>query len=379
LKILILSITAGQGHNQTAFAMAEYIRSQGVECAVLDALEYVTPLLSESVAKGYLMSTKYSPSLYGGLYRMSEKRDPDNPSNPFTIITNSILCKKLINYIFQNMPDVIVCTHVYSAQLMSYINRKIIKTEKKRFKTVGIITDFTVHPYWEDTDLDFYVTASELLQNQAAKKGISGNKLKPLGIPIHPKFAEKTDKAQARNILGLRDIKTVLVMSGSMGYGKVTKIIKELDRCGLDFQIVSVCGSNKRLKRNIDKMEFLKPIYNFGFVNNVDVFMDAADCIITKPGGLTTSEALAKSLPVIMINPIPGQEDRNVEFLLNNGAAIKISSTFPTDEAIYHLFSGEGREESLKTAARKLGKPNSSKDFGDFIIKFAGEKYDRYY
>ena len=379
MKILILSITAGQGHNKTAEAMAQYLQERDIECVILDALEFITPLLSESVAKGYIMSTKYSPVLYGGIYRMSEKRDIDSHSNPFTVMTNSILHKKLINYILESQPDVIVCTHVYSAQLMSYINRKIIKAEKKRVKTVGVVTDFTIHPYWEDTDMDFYVTASELLENQAKKKNIFEHKLKALGIPIHPKFASKIKKNEARAILKIPNMKTVLVMSGSMGYGKVTKIIKDLDTCAIDFQIVSICGSNKRLKRTIDKMELDKPIYNYGFVDNVDIFMDATDCVITKPGGLTTSESLAKGLPIIMINPIPGQEDRNVEFLLNNGAAMRVSPTFPTDEAIYHLFCSEGRLESLKIAAKNLGKPNSARDFGEFIIQFASEKYDRYF
>lgn len=369
MKILILSITAGHGHNQTANAAAEYLRSQGAECEILDALEYINPLLSESVSRSYLMSTKYSPRIYGSIYRKAELRDTDGMRTPIMYITDNILARKLQTYLMDFKPDTVVCTHAFSALLMTYINKRLMRRERIPFKTIGIITDFTIHPYWEDADMDFYVTASELLENQARKKGISPHRILPIGIPIHPKFGNKIKKFDARKTLKIPDITTVLVMSGSMGYGNVVKVIEDLDKSEMDFQIVSVCGSNKRLKKTIDNLELNKPIYNHGFVSNVDEFMSAADCIISKPGGLTTSESLAKGLPIIMVNPIPGQEDRNVEFLLNNGAAMKISSTFPADEAIFHLFASRVGRRNLRIAATMLGKPNAAKDLGDFILR----------
>ena len=224
--------------------------------------------------------------------------------------------------------------------------------------TVGIVTDFTIHPYWEDTHLDYYVTPSEGLNIQALKKGIPRIKFCRSAYRLTLSF-QKDCRVRKREILGIDDRRTVLVMSGSMGFGNVIDEIKALDRVDGDFQIVTICGNNKKLKKHIDNTEFSKKVYNYGFVNNVDVFMDAVDCIITKPGGLTTSEALAKGVPMIMSNPIPGQEDRNVEFLLNAGAAIKISPTYPIDDAIYQLFSGK-RLKLIKEAIRSLGKPNAT-------------------
>ena len=174
------------------------------------------------------------------------------------------------------------------------------------------MTDFTIHPFWEDADLDYYVTANELLNHQASKKGIDTSKILPIGIPIHPKFGKKMDKLEARNILGIEDKPTILIMSGSMGYGNLETIITDMDTMDMDFQIISICGNNKNLKE--DRWDDNKEkVYNYGFTDKVDIIMDAADCIVTKPGGLTTSESLAKGLPMIIINPIPGQEERNLQ------------------------------------------------------------------
>ena len=166
----------------------------------------------------------------------------------------------------------------------------------------------------------------------------------------------------------MEDKKTLLIMGGSMGHGDLENIIEDLDGIDIDFQIISVCGSNKSLKKKIDNMIIKKGIYNFGFVDNVDLLMDASDLIITKPGGLTSSESLAKGIPMILINPIPGQEERNVEFLVNNGLGIMASETYPVDEAIYQLINNKDRIESIKKMAAVFGKPKATPDLCKFIL-----------
>ncbi len=369
MRALIFTVTAGQGHNQVANVLCQHLKEADIETLSIDALEYITPVLKETISQGYLVSTKRIPKVYGKVYRLCEKRETENGESRFIKITNSILAKKLVKFVEEYEPDIIICTHVFAAILVSYVANKI----DGNIKTVGIVTDFTIHPYWEDTSMDYYVTATELLANQAEKKGIVKDELVPIGIPINPKFAKKVDKAEARAMLGFEDMRTILVMSGSMGYGKIGSMLKKLDMSDLDFQIVSVCGYNERLKRKIANMNFRHKVYNFGFSDKVDLFMDAADCIITKPGGLTTSEALAKGLPIIMANPIPGQEDRNVEFLLNNGAAFKVSSTFPVDEAVYQMFSNTARLRNMKEIVSELGKPNSTRDFVEFVKKIGND------
>lgn len=362
MKGLIFSITAGQGHNQTAKVLDTAMKDAGMECKYMDVFEYLNPLLSKSVSDIYLMSTKSMPKIYGGGYRLCEKRD-SGKDKILPKLTTGILGKKLVRLIREENPDVIICTHVFAALLVTFLQERL----DKRIDTVGIVTDFTIHPYWEDTDLDYYVTASEFLTHSGVKKGIAKEKFKPFGIPIDPKFSKTRTKAEACEELGIPNKKTVLVMSGSMGFGNVLDEITALDRLDLDFQIATICGNNKKLKAQIDELSLQKSLYNYGYVNNVDVFMDAADCIITKPGGLTTSEALAKGLPMLMTNPIPGQEDRNVEFLLNAGAAVKVSKTFPIDDALNQLFMTDTRLKVLSESIQLLQKPNSTQDLVDFI------------
>lgn len=310
------------------------------------------------------MSAKRLPKIYGKVYRLAEKREPDIN---FMRVTSSVMARKLVKFVAGYDPDVIVCTHVFAAMLVTDVQKKF----QKKIKTIGIVTDFTIHPYWEETELDFYVTANEFLTNQAVKKGIKPESILPIGIPIDRKFAKKTPKGEARRILGVEDMRTVLVMSGSMGYGKIGSMVKKLDSLDMDFQIISVCGNNAKLKKKIDKMKLKlrHRVYNYGYTNQVDLMMDAADCIVSKPGGLTSSEALAKGLPMIIANPIPGQEDRNVEFLLNNGAAFKVSTTFPIDEAIYQMFTNETRLKNIREIAEVLGKPNASAEITELILK----------
>ncbi|HZJ83637.1 MAG TPA: glycosyltransferase [Clostridia bacterium] len=364
MKVLLLTVTAGYGHTQAAKAIMGYLEEHDVECTLLDTLDYINPVLGESVDKGYLYSIKFTPHMYGKIYDLADNRDKADGKFSIYNVMNKILSKKLTTFLENYKPDVVVCTHIFAAQIVSYLQRKnIIKAN-----TIGIITDFTVHPFWEETDLDYYVTANELLNNQASKKGIGLQKILPTGIPIDPKFGQRVNSSKARYMLNIEDKTTILLMSGSTGYGDIESIIMDMDKMDMDFQIISVCGNNKRLKKRIDGLITRKRIYNLGFVDNIHIIMDASDCIVTKPGGLTISESLAKRIPIILINPIPGQEERNAEFLLNNGSAIMSSETYPVDEAIYELMNSPLRRRHLQEMAEGIGRPNATENLGKAII-----------
>ena len=187
-------------------------------------------------------------------------------------------------------------------------------------------------------------------------------------IPVRQKFSTKMPKDEARRRLGLRlDASVVLLMSGSMGYGNIKDSAGQVHETHGEMQLLVVCGNNKA------QYEKLKPYDSpnfrvFSFVDNIDEMMDAADCIITKPGGLTISEALAKELPMILLSPIPGHEERNVEFLLNGGMALRVTKTFPVDEALYQLFSNPERVRIMEESIRLYHKPNASEDLAAFIM-----------
>ncbi len=370
MKILFLSVPTGQGHHQTAKAVVEHFQgNEEVECRFLDVVDNISPVLADSLQKGYLLSTKMTPRVYGTLYDLTDKRDHTKEEGLGRLFKTP-LNNKLLKYIKLFNPDIIVCTHVFAAIALSYLKRKY----PIRAKSIAIVTDFTIHPYWETTELDYYVTASELLSFQAIKKGIPTQKLKPFGIPIQPKFSTKFTKQEACAKLGLDDKFTVLLMMGSMGYGNdVLSSIRSLDGMNENFQLIIVCGNNKKLKEHIDAMHKHKTMITYGYTDEVSTLMDAADCIITKPGGLSTSEAMAKNLPIIMMEPIPGQEDRNKEFMLNNGLAMYISETFPVTEAIYQLINYPHKRDMFKQNMQFFAKPDSAKILGEFITNLCDE------
>lgn len=364
-KALILSITAGMGHHKTGMAISNYLEANNVACTMLDTYEYITPVLSETVSNGYLLSTKFTPGAFGKVYELALKmNNPEQGS--FEKAFNKLSLPRIRKYIEDYKPDVIISTHPFSAMLL---NNLIDDGTLEDCLTIGIITDFTIHPFWEKTRLDYYVTASVLLDYQMYKKQIPKEKILNFGIPIDPKFSHKIPKDHARELLGIGHKPTILIMMGSMGYGKIFDRLEEIDALDADFQVMLVCGNNKKLFKMASTAEWKHSFYVKGFVDNVDILMDAADIIITKPGGLTTSEFLAKELPAIIMSPIPGQENRNAEFLLNNGLAVQVTKQTPVDEALYQLLTNPWRLEVLSASARHAGKPFAAKELGNFIIE----------
>lgn len=372
MKILFLSVPTGGGHHQAAKAMETYFAGKsGVECRMLDIAENVNSALAEAVSKGYILSTTITPKIYGSLYDLLDTRaNPQAEVSKTIKFLSTAFRKKLYAYIEAFQPDVIVSTHLFATITLN----RIAKHHPISAKLVSIVTDFTIHPMWEQARSDYYITASELLSYQAIKKWGSIDNVLPLGIPIHPKFAKKVSPAEARKILGIADKFTILVMMGSMGYGTHTvDMLKRLDSLEEDFQVLVVCGNNEKLKSKIDKLNLKKDISTFGFIHHVDVLMDACNCIITKPGGLSTSEALAKRLPILMLDPIPGQEDRNKEFMLNNGIAISLSDTYQADEAVYQLIHFPYKASQLAKNTEFFAKPYAARDLGEFMIKLCRE------
>lgn len=373
MKVLLLTNTAGQGHNATAGAVHDQLVTMGAQCRVLDSYRYISPALYQAMARGYLIATAVTPVAYGTIYRAAENKEKNDSRYSMLGVANSIMSLKIARFMQREFwPDVIVCTHIFSAQLINAMRHD----GRVNAVTIGIVTDFTIHPFWQDVGgIDYLVTASELLGMQACKKGIDAKKLLPIGIPIHPKFSKKMEKAEARRMLGLDpDRFTVLVMGGSMGHGHLCETVRQIDTMEQNFQVLAVCGNNRHAYEKIKGLITRKKVHVFGFVDNVDVMMDAADCIVTKPGGLTTSEALAKGLPILMINPIPGQEERNVEFLVNNGLAVNVTSTYPIDEALYQLFYYPQKLQSMESNIQLVGKPNATEDLCRFILGLGSEK-----
>ncbi len=377
MKILILTVTAGEGHNSTAKGIrAELERMSAengdeIEAVVLDTFDYLSPELAKFISEGYLFVTERAKYAYRIGYNLAEKRSrKDKP--PFNI-TSYAMAGDLTRYINSYSFDAIVFTHPFAGILLNVLK----KSGAIAVPTLGILTDFTFHPYWEDcTYNDYVVVPDKLLIPQGLRKGFSKSQILPLGIPIKPEFITKLDKTEARRKLGLDPGRlTLLLMGGSMGYGNMSENLRKIDKCSLerDFQIICVCGNNREMKEEVDTVSKFSThnILSTGFVDYISDIMDASDCIITKPGGLTTSESLVKGLPMIIVNPIPGQEERNAQFLTNTGCAMVASRTCPIEECVYQLALSESRISVMKLSISEIAKPNSTSDVCSFIRNLA--------
>lgn len=371
MRILLMSVRAGYGHHSTAKAIIEYFSQFGHQCEMLDIFDTVNTHLGNTIQDGYLLSTKYLSKTYGKVYNKMNKEDEPYDKISLTSFFSRLITHKVKKFVQDFKPDIIIGTHSYAGVVMTIMRER----GHIHCPMIGIVTDFTIHPFWESTDLDYYVIPDSLLTYQMNKKGIPSHKLLPIGIPVKKQFTKKISQEEARTRLGILPQKeTILVMMGSMGYGNLLENLMEIDSFDADFQIIVVCGTNEKAKKAIDKTRWDKPLYCFGFVDNVDVMMDASDVIISKPGGLTTSECFAKGLPLIMMNPLPGQEDKNVSFLTNNGVAVYVNDDFTVSEALYQFFFEKWRINLMKEAILHIGKPNATEKLYDEVLKIFSKK-----
>lgn len=373
MKILICSVTAGEGHNSTAKAIRGAFTDMGVESYILDTYKYVAPMVGKLIADGYLFVSDKASKVFSAGYSMAEHRRGGTGELSMARIFNSQYTDEMGEFIADYRPDAIMFTHPFAGLILDVLKQR----GELAVPTVGILTDFHFHPYWEECRLcDYVVTPHSSLLYQARNKGFADSAVLPLGIPINGKFAKSLPKASARESVGLDPkLKTVLLMGGSMGYGNMAATVKRLDRMYSpeEFQIVSVSGRNEENFEKIGKYcrkKARRNIMNLGFADNVDVLMDAADMIITKPGGLTTSEALAKRLPMIIANPIPGLETRNTAFLLNQGTAMAVTKSTPLEELVFSLMgeAGKAKTDAMIGCIDILRKPDSARDVCGFVL-----------
>ncbi len=367
MNVLILSITAGYGHHASAHAISQALEDKGVNVKTVDLFKYLSKPLYSTVDKGYLFSTKYTPKPYGRIYAALEKSHSSRRSALSYVVTE-LVSKKFFKIFEEFNPDIIVCTHVFCAMILDELKNM----GKLNQPVIGVLTDYTIHPFWDDIpNIEHIVIGSPLLSQKAKKRGISLDRLLSFGIPIGNKFSDSKPKHEARKLLGIDPDKfTVLYMSGSMGFGHIITSVRSLDALEEDFQILCVCGKNEKALAKLSKMKIRKPCKVYGFVDNVDLMMDAADCIITKPGGLTTTESMHKNLPMILTDPIPGQEVRNGEFFSNCGAAILCSKYYPVDEAVHLLYHNPYRRAQLTDSLSQLALPNASATLVQFILNY---------
>ena len=315
--------------------------------------------------------TKKVPTLWGKVYSNSQSGVLGHISSR----ANKVMAIKLKNLIEEKSPDLIVSTHPFSSQMVSYLKKK----GKIHCTLATILTDFASHEQWlighEYTD--FFFVSNDNMKQELCDYGVEEDKIYITGIPISDRFFEKFDRNKITKMFDLNPEKKVILFfgGGEFGLGKdrTVQIFNSLITNIPDYQIIAISGKNEKMKKSFEnlvkELNVTGRVKILGFTDKVPELMSISNIVVTKPGGLTTTEALASYLPMIIINPIPGQEEENAKFLETHGVGIWIKKEYNPDIVISNLFQSEEKLAKMKESVKLLAKPNSTKDICDILIK----------
>ncbi|MBI2929185.1 MAG: glycosyltransferase [Verrucomicrobia bacterium] len=361
MRVLIATVTAGAGHLQAAAALEEIWHASRPHDVVekVDLLSFVSKLHKKVYAEGYVKLVEHAPELWGMVFRQTDNarlvRKLTKLRRGWAKVTNPRFVKHLRRF----KPEVVICTHYLPVEVLGALEGKRADFDPL---VVCVVTDFEAHALWMDQAVDLYCVAAEETKARLVARGAKAEQVLVTGIPIAQKFSSRPDARAVRKTLGLRDdLATLLVLSGGFGMGPVAEILGALDQVEAAFQTLVVAGRNEELRRDLAARDHRHPTRVLGFVANMHELMVVADLIVTKPGGLTSSEALALGKPLFILNPIPGQEAANSDFLLERGAAAKVNRVDDLAFRIAQLL-GSPKLKEMARAAKVLGRPNAAAD-----------------
>ncbi len=366
MNVLIFSVSIGNGHDQVAHTLRnEFIRqNNSSRVKIINTISYISPILDKVILDGYLNILKFYPKAWGKLYEKTNRLDPIIDIND---IANRLMTGRLRKTTLSFDPDVIICTHSFPAAIISSLRHK----SRIQRPLITVITDFNIHSSYINENTDYYVIPHEDLTYVMENFGVSREKVLPFGIPIKREFAELKNREELRKKLGFDKKKTILVMGGGLGLGGINNIVKAIDNYMDNIQIIAIAGRNQRLEAKLNTLSTKNRLMVYGFVNNIHELMEISDCVITKPGGVSTAEILSREKPLVIFSPLPGQEYENAEFLLNSGASVTTSDVKRIPVLIDQIFSSEVRMRCFREMTGLLKKPNSTYD----IVQFLEKKY----
>ena len=361
-RLLILSASAGAGHIRAAQAIeqAALQLNAAKEVMHIDILEYTNKVFRNLYSKAYLEMVNSAPEVLGWIY---DHLDTPWKRERRRLAIDKLNTRPFIKFVKKYQPDVIICTHFLPAEIVSWMKAK----EKLDTPQGVVITDFDVHALWLCHHYEQYFVAIEEASVHLNKLGIWPDKISVTGIPIDPIFSQDKNKLEMRAKYNLHpDKPTILISAGGFGVGPIELIIKALLQSKHPLQIIAICGKSKELKQQMDSFAARLPqtspinIKPIGYTKDMDEYMSASDILLGKPGGLTTSEALTKGLVFVIFNPIPGQEERNSDHLLEDGVAIRCNNLPTLAYKLDRLLDDKERFRVMQNNAKKLARPNAA-------------------
>lgn len=361
MNVLLLHASAGAGHKRAAEALAKGFEERDAGVEVRDILDFTAPVFRKTYAEGYLNVVRSVPELWGYMYARTDESSQKPWEKRVRTAFNRLNTMAFFRFLRKVRPDVVVCTHFMPLELMGMHHRKHAST----VPLFGVVTDFAVHSLWAAPHVDRYFVASIEAARQLARRGQPADRIAVTGIPVDPVFAVSQPVVAARSKLGLRsDMPVVLVLCGGFGVGPVIDLMKTFRGELLAAQVVVIAGRNAALREEAEAIArtVSMPMRVEGFVTNMHLWLNASDLVVSKPGGLTTAEALAMGKPMVIVDPIPGQEQRNAEMLLEEGAAVRLFEAADASWKIGSLLNDPARLALLSANARRLGRPSATAD-----------------
>jgi len=368
-KILILSVSAGAGHMRAAEALRHAAAAiDGVTAEHWDVMDFVPNTFRKIYTDFYIALVNKAPHLWSYLYQITNDAPPKSPMQKLRRGVERLNTRPLLKAIREYAPEIIICTHFLPAEILS----RLIGLERFALPVWVQVTDFDLHRLWVHPNVTGYFVANEEVAFRLQAQGTSTDRIQVTGIPIMPAFSQRLDRASCARELNLDPQQTtILLMGGGAGLGSMETIAERLLAIGTNYQLIALAGKNAATLASLQKLAAAYPgrLLAQGFTNQVERLMACADFVITKPGGLTTSECLAMGLPMIVNSPIPGQEERNADFLLEQGAALKAMDLVTLEYRVRLLLDHPAKLVEMRKKANALGRPQAASEVIRHILQ----------
>ena len=369
-KIIVLYTSVGGGHYRAADGIKKYIDETypgEYKVDLIDGQNYVSKTVDKIVIKSYVNMARYSPKTWSKVYKMGEEK---HSIASFSNGVQHLLSNKLFKLFEDEQPEMVVSTHYFMTEMVAWLKRK----GKTNCKLAVIMTDYASHKFWLSSNeyVNFYFVANETMKYSLIHSGIPEEKIHVTGIPVRPEFKVAYDRKATLESLGLDPAKKTFLIFGGGQYGMSdsSTLFKGILKVKQDIQVIAIAGKSQSTKETFETLanNSDKKVAVLGFTDRVAELMFASDFIVSKPGGLTTTEILVSNKPFIIFSPVPGQEEENSEFLTNNGAAFRIYDFHKTTPIVEQLIDDDYRIENMILMQKHIAKPNSTKDIVDIVL-----------
>ncbi len=366
-RVLILSASVGSGHVKAADALARVFEQREDVEEVLsdDSLDHTNMLHKQLYSTLYAKLSAMVPEFLGWWYESS-----DDPwvSDRGRLALDLPQALPLMNLVKDFRPDIILCTHFMPAGVLSWL----IRNGKLNARLGIVVTDFHFHAFWITRAFDWYFVAQEEDKIHMQALGLPGEHIEVTGIPVEAEFERTVNREEVLVRHGLRpDRPTLLVSGGALGMSPATAVVRQLLDLDLDFQAIIACGKNAELKGEVEQLvrDRGEDFRVLGYTKEMPDLMGAATILLSKPGGMTTAEALARGLPMMILDPIGGQEERNSDVLLEAGAAVKCAEVTVVAHKLKKLLQNPARLRAMSENALTLGRPSAARDITRIVLE----------